>query len=278
MDASPVKTILLRTAGTNCDRELALAFEMAGSHVDTVHINELMANPGRLADYQILALPGGFSYGDDIASGRILANQIVHHLGEALQQWIADGKMMLGICNGFQTLVKAGLLPGPMPQLSPDDAFPATLTDNANGRFMDCWIRLLSTSAHCPWMKPGKFLDLPIAHGEGRFVVRDNSVLEALRANDQVAFRYVDAAGNVAVASPENPNGSVDGIAGVCDVTGRVLGLMPHPERFISSHLHPTWTRQQSPPAPAGLELFQNAVDFIRQNSAVTVYDTAGSR
>ncbi len=271
MDASPVQTILLRTAGTNCDRELALAFEMAGSHVDTVHINELMANPGRLADYQILGLPGGFSYGDDIASGRILANQLVHHLGEALQQWIADGKMILGICNGFQALVKAGLLPGPMPQLSPGDAFPATLTDNSNGRFIDSWIRVRSTSAHCPWMGPDKCLDLPIAHGEGRFVVRDPGVLEALRVNDQVAFRYIDPAGNVAQAWPDNPNGSMDGIAGVCDVTGRVLGMMPHPERFINSYLHPTWTRQQLPPAPAGLELFKNAVDFIRRNMAVAV-------
>ncbi len=268
---APVNTILLRTAGTNCDRELALAFEMAGAHVETVHINHLIANPGQLTDYQILGLPGGFSYGDDIASGRILANQLVHHLGDALQQWIADGKLILGICNGFQVLVKAGLLPGPMPQLSPGDTFPATLTDNTNGRFVDRWIRVLSTSAHCPWMGPGTCLDLPIAHGEGRFMVRDQSVLETLRANDQIAFSYVDAAGNVALNAPENPNGSVDGIAGICDVTGRVLGMMPHPERFISSYLHPTWTRQKPPPAPAGLQLFKNAVAYIQQTMAVTV-------
>ena len=271
MDQSPVKTLLLRAAGTNCDRELALAFEMAGAHVETLHINRLIERPVQLADYQILGLPGGFSYGDDIASGRILANQLVHHLGDALRQWIADGKMILGICNGFQALVKAGLLPGAMPQYDPAEAFTATLTDNANGRFVDRWIQVRSESARCLWMAPGKCLDLPIAHGEGRFMVRDEGVLQALRANDQVAFRYADDAGGVAAGPPANPNGSVDNIAGVCDMTGRVLGMMPHPERFISSYLHPTWTRQASPPAPAGLELFKNAVDYIRLNMAVTV-------
>lgn len=271
MNSSSVKTLLLRTAGTNCDRELALAFEMAGSHVDTVHINRLLENPGQLAEYQILGLPGGFSYGDDIASGRILANQLVYHLGDALQQWIADGKMILGICNGFQVLVKAGLLPGPIPQLAPGDHFPATLTDNINGRFIDRWVRVRSESVQCKWVGGGICFDLPIAHGEGRFMVRDQAVLEALRANDQIVFRYVDAADQVATDNPANPNGSVDAIAGVCDLTGRVLGMMPHPERFINPHLHPSWTRNDNLPAAVGLDLFKNAVDYIRQNMAVTV-------
>jgi phosphoribosylformylglycinamidine synthase subunit PurQ / glutaminase len=271
MDGSVVRVLLLRTAGTNCDRELATAFRRAGAGVDVLHINQLLADPGKLAGFHIFAIPGGFSYGDDIASGKILANQMVHHLREPLRQWIADGKLVIGVCNGFQVLVKAGLLPGPMPQLSPEDLYPATLTHNRHARFEDRWVRLVSNSNVCKWIEPGKNLYLPIAHGEGRFAVRDAAILKALVQNDQIAFKYVDADGRPAEDFPDNPNGSVEAIAGICDVTGRVLGLMPHPERFSNSLQHPFWSRYPTPPEPDGLQLFQNAVRFVQAGMSVTI-------
>ncbi len=271
MESSNVRVLLLRTAGTNCDRELALAFQRVGAAVEAVHIHRLLADPTQLTDFQILGFPGGFSYGDDIASGKILANQLVHHLRAPLGQWVRDGKMILGVCNGFQVLVKAGFLPGPMPQLDTADLFCTTLTHNAQARFEDRWVRLQSQSAVCKWIEPGKSLLLPIAHGEGRFAVRDHAVMDALKTNDQIVLRYVTADGSPAVDFPDNPNGSADAIAGICDVTGRVLGLMPHPERFIDSMQHPFWTRLHGHAAPDGLQLFENAVKYIHKAMAVSV-------
>jgi phosphoribosylformylglycinamidine synthase len=262
--------LLLRTAGTNCDRELAHAFTLVGASVERLHINALLADPSQLEKYQVLGLPGGFSYGDDIASGKILANQLIHHLKSPLRKFIDDGKLILGVCNGFQVLVKSGLLPGPMPQLAPDDWHPATLTYNTSGKFEDRWVRVKSISKNCKWIpESGVTLDLPVAHGEGRFVTRDAAVLEALRANDQVAFEYVDAHGERAAAYPELPNGSVDAIAGITDVTGRVLGLMPHPERIADPLNHPFFTRGGG--SPDGLVLFQTAASYIQSQQTVSV-------
>ncbi len=271
MASSKVSVLIPRTAGTNCDRELAWAFEQAGAAVSTVHINRLMDNPGELDHHQILALAGGFSYGDDIASGKIFANQLIHHLKRPLEQWVADGKLIIGICNGFQILVKAGLLPGPMPQLPSGDLFTGTLTHNSHARFEDRWVRLQSYSGVCKWIAPGKTVRLPIAHGEGRFMVRSAGILDALKHNDQIVLRYVDTAGNPAAQFPENPNGSTDAIAGICDVTGRVFGLMPHPERFTETYLGPDWTRNRSESTEDGSELFANAVHFVRQSGTVLV-------
>ena len=271
MESSNVRVLVLRSAGTNCDRELALAFQKAGAQVVALHINRLAANPGQLADYQILAIPGGFSYGDDIASGKILANQLLRHLRDPLRQWVRDGKLIIGICNGFQALVKAGLLPGPMPQLSPDDLFPATLAPNSHARFEDRWVRLASQSNICKWIPAGRSLYLPIAHGEGRFLVRRPEVLAALRSNDQIVLQYVTADGMPAAEFPDNPNGSAAAIAGICDITGRVLGLMPHPERFTDSLVHPFWSRCARAPSPDGMEFFLHAVHFVRGGMAVTM-------
>ena len=245
---SDVKVLLLRTAGTNCDRELAHAFQLAGAMPDLLHINKILHLPSLLENYQILAFPGGFSYGDDIASGKILANQLIHHLKGPLHQFIADGKLILGVCNGFQVLVKSGLLPGPTPGTDPagekggGDWHPTTLTYNTSGKFEDRWIRVRAASRLCKWIPENAadqrlLLDLPIAHGEGRFVTKSPQILEALKANDQIAFQYVDQHGNPATAYPELPNGSVQSIAGICDATGRVLGLMPHPERVVDETL-----------------------------------------
>ena len=268
---SDLKVLILRTAGTNCDLELARAFELAGAGATRLHINHLLADASAFSRHQILAIPGGFSYGDDIASGKILANQLIHHLKQPLQQWVADGKLIIGICNGFQVLVKSGLLPGPMPQLAPEDWHPATLTHNAHNRFEDRWVHLRAESPLCKWLTPGQTLHLPIAHGEGRFVTRDSAVLTALKANHQIALRYVDSQGNPAANFPENPNGSTEAIAGICDITGRVFGLMPHPERFADPLQGPAWTSRLATAEADGLNIFINAVAFLRHKMAVAV-------
>lgn len=275
MQSSSVRVLLPRTAGTNCDQELAWAFEQAGAAVTKLHINRLMDDPEQLREYHILALAGGFSYGDDIASGKIFANQLVHHLKNPLEQWVRDGKLIIGICNGFQILVKAGLLPGPLPQFPPEDIRTATLTHNSHARFEDRWVRLKTFSNLCKWIRPGQSLRLPIAHGEGRFMVRSPEVLAALQQNDQIVLRYVDADGQPTGNFPDNPNGSTDAIAGICDITGRVLGLMPHPERFTQMQQSPDWTRQPGQSAD-GLQIFQNAVDFVHASQSHEIQSAQG--
>ena len=235
------KALVLRAAGTNCDRETQHALEQAGFEAERVHVFRLMENPARLKEFQFLVIPGGFSYGDDIASGKILANQMLHRLAGTLNEFVADGKLALGICNGFQVMIKSGLLP--WGRVDAGEAHrDATLAWNDCGRFEDRWVHLKAASDKCVFLPPGELLALPIAHGEGKFVARDESVLAKLRENDQVADRYVDPAGEPG-GYPVNPNGSMDDIAGLCDPTGRVLGLMPHPERFVEVTQHPRWTR-----------------------------------
>jgi phosphoribosylformylglycinamidine synthase len=264
------RVLILRTAGTNCDGETAYAFERAGATPVLMHINRLLANSKQLNDFQILAIPGGFSYGDDIAAGRIFANQISHHLSDAFRDFLAQQKPIIGICNGFQVLVKTRLLPGP---IAGEDARSCTLTNNACGRFVDRWINLLPKSRKCVWtadLNPEKPLAMPIAHGEGRFVVRDDSVRRALWQNDQVALVYTRDDGSAANGEfPANPNGSVDDIAGICDSTGLVLGLMPHPERYTDPLQHPNWAAQKAqqilPAVGDGLAIFKNAVRHVTE-------------
>jgi len=253
------KALILRTAGTNCDQETAHAFELAGATSEKVHINQLVREPRLLDKYQLLAFPGGFSYGDDIAAGRILANQVAHHLHDAVHRFVESGKPVIGICNGFQVLVKTDLLPGP---LGGRIGQTATLTNNDCGRFVDRWIRLAPRSRKCIWTTDLMPLDLPTAHGEGKFVPAADSVRQALWDNDQVALVYVKGDDSAAAGQfPDNPNGSIDDIAGVCDATGLVFGLMPHPERHVDPIQHPAWTRHRPLPVEgAGLRVFRNAV------------------
>ncbi|HEY2587401.1 MAG TPA: phosphoribosylformylglycinamidine synthase I [Tepidisphaeraceae bacterium] len=263
-------TLILRTAGTNCDGETAYAFELAGARTEKVHINQLIREPGLLERCQILALPGGFSYGDDIAAGRILANQLAHHLRDALAAFIEAGKPVIGICNGFQVLVKTDLLPG---SLAGRSGQTSTLTHNDSGRFVDRWVRLASRSRKCIWTADLQDIELPIAHGEGKFVPADEAVRQALWDNDQVALVYTKVDGSPANGqSPDNPNGSVDDIAGICDSTGLVFGLMPHPERYVDPTQHPAWTRHLPRPTEgAGLQIFRNAVRHATQAVGVGI-------
>ena len=217
-----------------------------------------MENPQLLDQFQMFVVPGGFSYGDDVAAGKILANQLVHHLAEPLHRFVERGNCVLGICNGFQVLLKAGLL-----MRGANSRHVATLTLNDSGKFEDRWVHISTASSVCVYLKPGQSIYLPVAHAEGKFVVRDAAALNALVGNDQVALRYVDDAGQRG-EYPTNPNGSIDDIAGICDPSGRVLGLMPHPERFVCSTHHPQWTRSDREPQLDGLALLRNGVEYLR--------------
>ena len=231
------KVCVLRSAGTNCDQETAAAFKLAGAVVELLHINSLVSARRTLDDFHILALPGGFSYGDDVASGKIFANELRFKLVDSLRKFIADGKLIIGICNGFQILVKSGFLPGTRPyrkgQCAPvrDLKQDTSLIINDSAKFESRWVYLKPRGSCCVWTKGlKKIIYLPVAHGEGKFVVQDKNVLNRLKRNKQIVFQYSDAAGNFS-GYPNNPNGSIENIAGICDETGRVFGLMPHPEK-----------------------------------------------
>ncbi|MDD5432680.1 MAG: phosphoribosylformylglycinamidine synthase I [Candidatus Omnitrophica bacterium] len=258
---STPKVCVLRTAGTNCDKETAFAFQKAGAETELVHVNYLISKEKNLSDYQILALPGGFSYGDDIASGKVLANELRTKLSEPLKKFIQDGKLIIGICNGFQVLVKSGFLPG-NDELKQD----TSLIINDSGKFEDRWVylRAQDTRHKCVWAKNiPEVIYLPVAHGEGKFVTKDKAVLEKLKNNGQVVFQYCNEKGNFS-GYPENPNGSVDNISGICDETGRILGLMPHPERHIDSKQHPRWTAVKANKEADGLQIFRNGVEYFK--------------
>ncbi|MFO7899912.1 MAG: phosphoribosylformylglycinamidine synthase subunit PurQ, partial [Planctomycetota bacterium] len=198
-----IKTLIIRTAGTNCDLETKFAFERAGSQVSLLHINRVVENPTLLDEHQILALPGGFSYGDDIAAGRIHANELRTKLGDPLQHFVSHGKLVIGICNGFQVLAKTGLVPGPF---APDVDQTVTLTFNDSNRFEDRWVYLRADSDKSPFIAKGQVIYLPVAHGEGKFVTESRETLADLQKNEQVVFRYVDAEGNTGAGYPANPN------------------------------------------------------------------------
>ena len=267
------KVCILRTAGTNCDKETAFAFHKAGAEIELVHINELVVAKRKIADFQILALPGGFSYGDDLGAGRILANELRFKLADDLRKFVADGKLIIGICNGFQILVKAGLLPG-NPELKQD----ASLILNDSAKFEDRWVYLKPSafshqlSAKCVWTKDlPEIIYLPVAHGEGKFIA-EKPVIEKIKKNYQVVFQYCNSEGDLS-GYPDNPNGAAENIAGICDQTGRVLGLMPHPERHIDIMQHPRWQlkslyspkpKAQSAQHGDGYQIFKNGVEYAK--------------
>jgi phosphoribosylformylglycinamidine synthase subunit PurQ / glutaminase len=236
------KALVLRAAGVNCDVETQYALEQAGFEAQRIHVFRLIEDPTPLREAQFLVIAGGFSYGDDVAAGKILANQLLRHLAAGLNEFIAAEKLILGICNGFQVMIKSGLLPEG--DVDPQRAHQqATLGWNDSGRFEDLWVFLRADSDKCVFLPKGETVRLPIAHGEGKFVPRDEQVLDQLREQDQIAVRYVDAEGRTGQGYPVNPNASVDDVAGLCDASGRIMGVMPHPERFLEITNHPQWTR-----------------------------------
>ncbi|MCF7908885.1 MAG: phosphoribosylformylglycinamidine synthase I [Candidatus Omnitrophica bacterium] len=247
------KTLIIRTAGINCDKETEFAFNLAGADTKLAHINYIKEKPD-LSSYQILCIPGGFSYGDDLGAGKILSLEFLCWLRESLQGFIDKGGLILGICNGFQVLVKTGILP------DIDFKQKVTLTNNDSDRFEDRWV-YLRVSSESVWLKGlDEVIRLPIAHGEGKFYA-ESSILDKIELNNQIALRYVDSQGDEA-SYPFNPNGSLKAIAGICDSSGRVLGLMPHPERFIFEHHWPLWKDKKI--SPQGLGFFKNAVNYFK--------------
>ena len=253
------KVCVLRTAGTNCDQETAAAFKLAGARAELCHINNILENPGILKKYQALAFPGGFSYGDDIASGKIFANELKFKLAGEIEEFIKQGKLIIGICNGFQILVKSGFLPG---NLATEQN--ASLIINDSGKFEDRWV-YLKPSGKSVWTKEIKeIIYLPVAHGEGKFIVQNKSLLKELEKRGQVVFRYCTQSGGAPVY-PDDPNGSIDHIAGITDETGRILGLMPHPERHVFSRQHPRQESCKTEKFGQGLRIFKNGVEYLRK-------------
>ena len=283
--------LVLRAPGSNCDQEMLRAFRLAGASTELVHLDALIADPATLDSFDLFGFPGGFSYGDDIASGRIFAMKVRERLYPAFRRAIERRCPMIGACNGFQTLVQIGLLPGPASPTRPPSQrgqtgetidWPATpppqavaLSDNKDARFCDRWVPVqYNPNSVCIWTKglvggtvaspvseyPTDALQLPVAHGEGRFVAMNDAVLDALEAQGQVALRYAD-----------NYNGSARAIAGICDASGLVFGLMPHPERFLEWTRHPWWTRLPSDlraRETPGMKMFRNAVEFVVSDRA----------
>lgn len=260
------KVCILRSDGTNCDVELHYAFEKFGADPKYVHINELRDKSKKLKDFQIIALPGGFSYGDDVASGKILAVELTSFFSEELKKFIEkDNTLLIGICNGFQTVIRTGLLPfGEVGKMS------ATLTNNESGHFECRWVKLKTQKSKCVFLQNerediGWFA---VNHGEGKFFA-NNETIKTIEESNLVAFRYVDENGKPTQKYPENPNGSINAIAGICDTTGRIFGMMPHPEKFVDVTQYPNWRREkilrQAQDKPHGAFIFENMIQFVKK-------------
>lgn len=298
------RVLILRAPGTNCDEETQFAFELAHAECEKIHINQILEQPKRFREFQIVCFPGGFSYGDDVAAGRILATKLESRLRDELQEFCESEKLVLGICNGFQIMLKLGLFGTGSQQDSSTDPGTAnesvgTLTWNDHGRFEDRWVRLATDGARCVFLRGVEDMYLPIAHSEGKFVFRDKDLRQQLAASGQLCLRYADSGTadrretNYAVREsatshkdrsggmtsamgsenadsdvgildfPSNPNGSQENVAGICDPSGRIFGLMPHPERHVEPTQHPRWTREGLSDHPDGLAIFENAVSFF---------------
>ena len=258
---STPKTLVLRAPGINCERETFDAFARAGSAPEFVHVKRLLEQPALLDRFAIVALPGGFAYGDDIAAGRVLANEMRARAGEQFLRFVERGGLVLGICNGFQALVRLGLLPrvggGELRQ-------DATLLHNLSNHYECRWVTLKTKKSRCEWLPEGLMLRCPAAHGEGYLLPRDEELAAVLASEGYEAFVYVEENGEPATSYPANPNGSPRAIAGLCDSTGRVLGLMPHPDRAYFPWHMPGWTREGIRDRGEGFVVFERLVAAAR--------------
>ncbi len=274
--ARDVRVLVLTGYGLNCEAETAAGFTFAGASADTVHLGDLLERPTprkRLSEYHLVAFVGGFSFGDHVASGRIYGNRLRFRLGDDLARFVDDGGFALGICNGFQTLVKLGLLP--MLDRRKGSGLPpqsATLVDNDRLGYRDAWIRLaVDAASPCVFTRGlDPILECPTRHGEGKLVFESEALQRRLEEAHLIPVRYADAAGLPTESWPENPNGSPGGAAGLCDVTGRVFGLMPHPDAYLYPENHPDWIQQRDlgtvPPRGVGARLFENGVRAVLES------------
>lgn len=257
------RVLVLAGFGINCENETVYVCNLpsVGAEATCVHVSDLIAQPQQLERFHLLIIPGGFAFGDDIAAGIALATKLRYRLERPLSKFLADGKLVLGICNGFQVLVRLGILPAVGGALWQQEV---TLTANDSGKFEDRWVYLrVDPTCVSPFVQGLSQLYLPVRHGEGKFVPRDAAVLAALQRQGQIAARYCRPEGGKAIY-PWNPNGSVDDIAAVCDPSGRVFGLMPHPEAYVHYTHHPRWTREALPEEGMGVQFFRNAMTFAR--------------
>jgi phosphoribosylformylglycinamidine synthase len=257
-----IRIVVVRAPGTNCERETGHAFERLGARIRHLHVNALLDKPGTLRSSHGLVIPGGFSYGDDLGAGTVLGTAIRHRLADPIRRMVDRGGIALGICNGFQVLVKTGLLPG---FEDAEGARSVALASNVQNRYEDRWVTLRADSERSVFLRKGDVIHCPIAHAEGRFLVDGDDVLARLAAQDQVALRYLAPDGTSPAPYPFNPNGSTDDIAGICDPTGRILGLMPHPERNQFPWQDPRFHAGDAPRRPEGLLLFENAIGHLRR-------------
>ena len=252
-----VKVIILTGYGINSDYESVQAFKLAGAdEVNRVHLKDLIENRESIQYYDILMLPGGFAFGDHLGSGRVMANKFKFNLREELLQFIEAGKLIFGVCNGFQILVKMGILP----RIDSQQIQTVSLIGNNSGHYEDRWVQLKVHESPCIWTKGySGVLEVPVRHGEGKFVVQNDEILKKLHEMNLITLSYDP---NI---YPNNPNGALEGIAGICDPSGRIFGLMPHPECHVMRYHHPHWTRN-SEPKENGLKIFKNGVDYVRKH------------
>lgn len=257
------KVAILFAPGTNFDEETKYAFQKAGAEADILPMTEVLDRPEIIQNYQILDFPGGFSYGDDLLAGKIWANQIRIYLLDEIHKFQKKGGIIIGVCNGFQVLMRSGLLPGI------GEIFKtAGLIFNKKQKFECRWIKLKMSKSRCVFLKDTVFEngELPVQHGEGRFVVSGKPILKNLIVNKQIVFQYADQTGKATDNYPDNPNGSIYAIAGICDTSGQVFGMMPHPEHYIERWQHPNWRRKEFSSECYGLKIYEAAVDYIRLN------------
>ncbi len=266
--ASKIPVLIVTGYGLNCEAESKYAWELAGGSPNLVHFNDLLETPTRLLDYAALMFIGGFSYGDHMTGGHVMALRFRHRMSGEIAAFIEKGRLILGVCNGFQIMVKLGLLPGLDRQYLDQKL---ALMQNDCGFFQNYWATLrFEPQSRCVFTRGLGTMPLPVRHGEGKIFSLDRDLIDRLEAEGCVACRYVDpATGAAATRFPHNPNGSVHSIAGLCDPTGRIFGLMPHPEAYLYPENHPHWDSQKlsgsQPPQGLGLQIFQNAIDFLRQ-------------
>ncbi len=257
------KVCVLRSDGANCDEELFYAFKKFGANPELVNVNELRNKSKKLINFQILALPGGFSYGDDIASGKVLAIELISFFKGQIEDFVAKKGLVVGVCNGFQTLVRTGLLPYNNP-----GKMDVTLAQNESGHFECRWVKVKVQKSVSPvFSQTDQIFDIAINHGEGKFLAED-AVISKIEKDKLVIFRYVDEKGNQTQKYPQNPNGSINAIAGITDPTGHIIGLMPHPEKFIDITQHPNWRRQSAGrriTKPHGAYFFENLIKYANQ-------------
>jgi phosphoribosylformylglycinamidine synthase I len=253
-----LRALVLYGYGINCENESRYAIEKSGGKADILHLNAVLDDPRLLESYNMLMVPGGFSFGDDLGSGKVFGNKMKFRLRDQLEEFTKADKLVLGICNGFQVLAKMGLLP------VPDFKQRVSLTTNDSGHYEDRWVILkANTASPCVFTRGMEYIYVPVRHGEGKFIPRDEGMLGDLKRDNQIVFQYVDEKGALA-GFPYNPNGSVENVAGICDRSGRIFGMMPHPEAFNIVENCPNWVKG-TVREPLGLRLFANAVAYMAE-------------